>query len=64
MDDFLVFDENKVVIEFEDIAKKMLKYYWYQIFFFNLKQSSNIKKPSVIYRVVSDIIEQYKINHK
>ena len=30
-------DDN--IISFNDIAKKMLKYYWNQIYFFNLKQS-------------------------
>ena len=30
---------EKVFIKFEDIAECMIKYYWNQMFFFNLKQS-------------------------
>ena len=31
-------NEDKVIIDFNDISKCMLKYYWNQIFYFNLKQ--------------------------
>lgn len=38
-------DDN--IISFNDIAKKMLKYYWNQIYFFNLKQSP-AKVPVIV----------------
>jgi hypothetical protein len=38
----------------------MLKYYWNQTFFFNLKQSPNQKKPPRVYQIVSNLIDQYK----
>lgn len=38
-------DDN--IISFNDIAKKMLKYYWNQIYFFNLKQSPS-KVPVIV----------------
>ena len=38
-------DENHdLVIPFVQIAEKMLKYYWNQTYFFNLKQSPNSNK--------------------
>ena len=41
-------DENHdLVIPFVQIAEKMLKYYWNQTYFFNLKQSPG-KKPIVV----------------
>lgn len=61
LDDFFDYSEEEIVIEFDEIAKRILKYYWNQIFFFNLKQSSNAKKPPVIYSIVYEIIEKYKI---
>ncbi len=63
LDDFLVRNNEEIVIEFDEIAKKILKYYWNQILFFNLKQSSNSKKPPIIFSIVSEIIEKYK-KHK
>jgi HNH endonuclease len=63
LDDVSVCKNDTYVIEFDEIAKKILKYYWNQIFFFNLKQSSNSKKPPIIFSIVSEIIEKYK-KHK
>ena len=48
------------VIHFEMIAKKMIKYYWNQSFFFNLRQSANYKKPPVIVSLVNKLIDRYK----
>lgn len=48
------------VIHFENIAHKMIKYYWNQTFFFNLRQSANIKKPPVLVQEVDKLIERYK----
>lgn len=36
--------EENNVITFDAIAHKMVKYYWNQTFFFNLRQGSNIKR--------------------
>lgn len=46
----LVAEKNtpgEMLIHFEQIAHKMLKYYWNQIFFFNLKQSPQ-RKPVIV----------------
>ena len=56
--------ENDIEISFDSISEKILKYYWNQIFFFNLKQSSNNTKPPVIYSIVSKAIEEYKLTEK
>lgn len=48
------------VIHFENIAHIMIKYYWNQSFFFNLRQSPNIKKPPVLVQEVDKLIERYK----
>ena len=52
--------QNLVVIDFHDIAKYMVKYYWNQSFFFNLKQSANQKKPPVIWQETVKLINEYK----
>lgn len=49
-----------VIIKLEDIAEKMLKYYWNQLFFFNLKQSPNDKKSPIICQLTNTLIEEYK----
>ena len=48
------------VIRFELIAKYMIKYYWNQLFFFNLKQSPNDKKPPILVQDTNKLIEKYK----
>lgn len=48
------------MITFDAIAHKMVKYYWNQTFFFNLRQRSNIKKKPVIVQQVDLLIEKYK----
>lgn len=55
-----IVEENNL-IRFEMIAHKMIKYYWNQIFFFNLKQSANSKKPPVLVQQVELLINQYKL---
>lgn len=52
--------EDINVIHFENIAHKMIKYYWNQSFFFNLRQSANINKPPVLVQQVDILIERYK----
>ncbi|MDY0139986.1 MAG: hypothetical protein RBR50_09805 [Candidatus Izemoplasmatales bacterium] len=51
---------DKIEIPFSLISHHMLKYYWNQTFFFNLKQSPNQKKPPRVYQIVSNLIDQYK----
>ena len=52
--------EENNVITFDAIAHKMVKYYWNQTFFFNLRQGSNIKKKPVVVQQVDLLIEKYK----
>ena len=54
----VVEDEN--VFSFKEIGHKMLKYYWNQLYFFNLKQSANSKKPPVIVTETYRCIDFYK----
>ena len=51
---------EKVIIELNNIAKYMLKYYWNQIFFFNLKQAPISAKQPVIANITLDMINEYK----
>lgn len=50
---------HKVVIEFEDIAECMIRYYWNQSFFFSLKQQGGNITPT-IYQLVNKLIDKYK----
>lgn len=55
-------NDKKVVVSLEDIAKCMLKYYWNQIFFFNLKQSPtrvDNRQPYVV-QYTNELIDKYK----
>jgi 5-methylcytosine-specific restriction endonuclease McrA len=47
-------------ITLSDIAKKVLRYYWEQIIFFDLQQSSNPNKPPVIVSVTKELINAYQ----
>lgn len=53
-------NENCNIISFDVISEKILKYYWNQIFFFQLKQSPNIKKPPTIYQITNSMIDTYR----
>lgn len=53
-------DDKYININLESIAECMLKYYWNQLFFFNLKQSANNAKPPVICQITNQLIEEYK----
>lgn len=53
--------DNDVIIEFDDISECMIKYYWNQLFFFNLKQSPYKEKYPVICNDVLKLINEYKI---
>lgn len=55
-------DKNKVItFTFDQIASKMLKYYWNQLFFFDLKQSS-ARKPVVVQQ--TELCIKYFIEHE
>lgn len=51
-----------ITINFKEIGKKMLKYYWNQIFYFDLKQASNNinnKQPEIV-KFTKELINDYK----
>ena len=54
-----IIDDN-VVIDFDNISKCMLKYYWNQIFYFNLKQAPYANKEPVICKDTKVLINLYK----
>ncbi len=56
--------DNNVVIDFDNISKCMLKYYWNQLFYFNLKQAPYTNKEPVICKDTKILIELYKSNSK
>jgi len=51
-------DENNAVISYEDIGFCMLKYYWNQMFFFNLKQSPG--RVPIVCQDTQKLIDEYK----
>lgn len=51
--------KEKVIIKFDEIAKKYIKYYWNQIIFFDLKQSTNILKTPIIIKYIKELINIY-----
>lgn len=51
--------KDDVIIHFDQISNKMLKYYWNQTYFFDLKQSSN-RKP-IIVQETEKCIEYIKV---
>ena len=58
-------NEYEITITFEQIGEKMLKYYWNQIFYFDLKQSpskSNKGEPRVV-QYTKKLLESYKSKH-
>ena len=55
-------NDNQIFISFDKIAIRMLKYYWNQLFFFNLKQSPYKDKDPVICQDTDKLITIYKNN--
>lgn len=53
-------ENDKVIINFDEISKCMIKYYWNQQFFFKLKQSPYKDKDPVICSDVNKLIEEWK----
>lgn len=58
--DEYVIDNNYAIISFDNIAYCVLKYYWNQIFFFNLKQAPYKDKEPIICKYTKEMIEEYK----
>ena len=54
--------ENDMVVQLTDISNCMLKYYWNQLFFFNLKQSPARvdNRTPVVVQVTNNLIKEYK----
>lgn len=50
---------DKVNMDFQDIAECMIHYYWNQAFYFNLKQQPGDKVP-IIYQKVKILIDEYR----
>lgn len=55
-------NNSQVNISFDKIAFRMLKYYWNQLFFFNLKQSPYKDKDPIICKDTQLLIDLYKEN--
>jgi len=55
----LVVQENKKIISFITISETMLKYYWNQIYFFNLKQGPLNQEP-ILFQLVEKAILHYQ----
>lgn len=58
LDEFVIENGNKAIINQSDIVKKMIKYYWNQTFFFSLSQG---KSPYIL-KIVKIMIEEYVEN--
>ena len=58
--DFFIF-QNRVQVTFDSIARRVIRYYWNQICFFDLKQStpSKRKEAPVIVQHVKKLIDSY-----
>lgn len=55
-------NKEEIVVNLYDVSKCILKYYWNQTFFFNLRQSPNRldnRMPYVL-KITNDLIEKYK----
>lgn len=60
--DFTKNNDRFIEITLEQIAKKVIKYYWNQTIFFNLVQGSNPLKPPVILSLTKELIQMYQAN--
>jgi len=55
-------ENNKAIVALDDISRCMLKYYWNQLFFFDLKQSPtriDNRQPYIV-QYTNELIEKYK----
>ena len=53
-------EEDNVIIDFDDISECMIKYYWNQLFFFNLKQAPYKDKYPIICQDTIKLIDEYR----
>ncbi len=53
-------DNEHIIVDFDDISRCMIKYYWNQMFFFHLKQSPYKDKEPIICSDVNQLIEEWK----
>lgn len=51
--------DNNTIIKYDNISECMLKYYWNQLFFFNLKQAPYKDKEPYICQYTKELIERY-----
>lgn len=51
--------KDKIIIRLEDIAEKYIKYYWNQIIFFDLKQTTNSNKIPTIIVIIKELVDKY-----
>lgn len=54
------FESEDIIICFDDISECMIKYYWNQLFFFNLKQAPYKDKYPKICQYTMELIDLYK----
>ena len=53
-------ENNQIFIHHKDISINMMRYYWNQTFFFDLKQGPNITDMPVMYQLINEMIDLYK----
>ncbi len=53
-------EKENIYLSFSALSENILKYYWNQTFFFNLKQGPNKEKPPIILQITQEVIEKYK----
>jgi 5-methylcytosine-specific restriction endonuclease McrA len=58
--DFDKIDNQQIEITLDTIARKVVKYYWEQTIYFDLKQGSNPLKPPKILSVTKSLISKYQ----
>ena len=58
--EYLATHKEAQSIHFDDLSPLVFKYYWNQIFFFDLSQSPNPNKPPVICQIVKNEIDKQK----
>lgn len=58
------FSQPKILIHFDDISFNIIKYYWNQTFFFDLKQSSSRAEQPLIYQKITQLIEEYQTRYR
>ncbi len=53
-------DVDNVTIHFDEISENVLKYYWNQTYFFNLRQGPKGDKKNRVERVTRDLVGEYQ----